>query len=273
MRNAIKYYYAIDVETLKQENDDFYFDNYVLKKVKKDFDINLYNFFISNNMYVHNIVYNSMGEYITNIDNKNYILIEKKYNVDVDMMEVVKFLVDVNPMVKKDWGKLWENKVDYYEKNIVNLKNKEYLDVFPYYIGLSELAIRMYHELEGEGTYSICHDRLGNSTDFFSPDNIIIDYKVRDIAEYIKKSFFSNHLNMDEVIDGIEQAGLKQVDYQLLYARLLFPTYYFDCLESDDQLSKYVSRINQYELFLRDIYLYLQVYAPIPKIDWILKKV
>ena len=148
MRNAIKYYYAIDVETLKQENDDFYFDNYVLKKVKKDFDINLYNFFISNNMYVHNIVYNSMGEYITNIDNKNYILIEKKYNVDVDMMEVVKFLVDVNPMVKKDWGKLWENKVDYYEKNIVNLKNKEYLDVFPYYIGLSELAIRMYHELE-----------------------------------------------------------------------------------------------------------------------------
>ena len=273
MRNAIKYYYDIDVDSLKYEKGEYLFDNYILKEMKKEVDINLYNFFIGNHIYLHHIIYNNRGEYATTIDKKKYILLQKQHDVNINMQNITMFLVDINVSEKKDWSKLWEAKVDYYEKNIITQRDKECMSVFPYYIGLSELAIRLYKEIDGDGTYSICHDRLISDNDFYSPDNIITDYKVRDIAEYIKISFFNETINLNEVFEALDHIVLTPVDYQLLYSRLLFPTYFYDCLENNENLSKYTSKINQFEDLLNEMFYYLKVKANIPKIDWLIKKV
>lgn len=273
MRNAIKYYYNIDVDELRYQENEYLFGNFILKKVNKNIDLSLYNFFLRNNLYIHKIIYNTSNNIITKIDNKDYILLEKSNDVRIDMNQISQFLIDINPEKKRDWSRLWEMKVDYYEKNIITIVNKEILEVFPYYIGLSELAIRIYKENNAETTYSICHNRLNNPNDFYSPDNIITDYKVRDIAEYIKISFFNETLDFKELIFNIEHMLFKEGDYALLYARLLFPTYFFDCIESDQNVKFYSSKINQYELLLNRMYYYLSTKGPVPKIDWLIKKV
>ena len=148
--------------------------------------------------------------------------------------------------------------------------DKEFLETFPYYIGLSELAIRLCKENKDDYTYSISHERI-NSKDFYSPDNILIDYKVRDVAEYIKISFFEDKLDFDEIINYINTTVLKKGDYILLFARLLFPTYIYDCIENNYDTKKYISRINQYEQFLNKIYSLITTRTYIPKIYWLIK--
>ena len=273
MRNAIKYYYSIDVDSLTYKNQSYFFDSYMLKELQRDIDISLYNFFISNHIYVHNIVPNNQGFYVTVIDGKRYALFNMKHNVKISIKAIDDFFVELAVEEKKDWGKLWENKVDYYERKIIEVKDKEYLDVFPYYIGLSEIAIRIYKEAGTNGTYGICHNRLINDEEFYSPDNIITDYKVRDVAEYIKILFFRDNLRIDDIIDNLSNIYLSNTDYMLLFARLFFPTYFFDCLETNSNLNIYISRINQYEQFLNDMYFYLKERSYIPQIDWLIKTV
>ncbi len=272
MRNAIKYYYGIDVDSLIYKNQSYFFNSYMLKELQRDIDISLYNFFISNHIYIHNIIPNNQGSYVTIIDGKRYALFNMKHNVKISIEEINNFFVNLIVEEKKDWGKLWENKVDYYEKKIIEIKDKEYLDVFPYYIGLSEIAIRLYKEAGTNGTYGICHNRLINDEEFYSPDNIIIDYKVRDIAEYIKILFFRDKLEIENIVEQLNKIYLSNTDYMLLFARLFFPTYFFDCLENNGNINVYISRINQYEQFLSYIYCYLKEKAYIPKIDWLKKQ-
>lgn len=272
MKNAIKYYYEIEAENLKYDNPDYIFKGYVLKEVKKELNKEIYNLFISNDLYIHHIIYNTKREIITIIDNKKYILLKVDKYIKLDIKTIVEFLVDIKVEHKNDWSILWANKVDYYEKYISKIHNKDILAAFNYYIGLSECAIRIYKEGDNTGTYSICHDRLNKDIDFYSPTNIIYDYKVRDIAEYIKISFFKDTLDMKEIYFYLEHAKLLPNDYLLLYSRLLFPTYFFDCLEDGNDLLYYSTKINSYERLLDNIYKYISLFVSIPKLEWLIKK-
>ena len=64
----------------------------------------------------------------------------------------------------------------------------------------------------------------------------------------------------------------------MFYARLLYPTYYFDVFENiiDDEedeknLDKIVSKSHEYELFLKDVYIFLSKSYYMPEITWIIK--
>ena len=114
---------------------------------------------------------------------------------------------------------------------------------------------------------------MNNDYEFYSPDNIIVDYKVRDIAEYIKKHFFDNKLDINLLYKFLNSNNFMVDDYIILYARLLFPTYFFDCIENNNNIDIYISKINQYEKFLNQIYWVLNINRNIPKIDWIIKKI
>ena len=63
----------------------------------------------------------------------------------------------------------------------------------------------------------------------------------------------------------------------MLYARLLYPSYYFDIYEdvmnndrNEEDLVSIVSKCNSYELFLKEAYLEISKYAPIEKVDWLI---
>ena len=65
----------------------------------------------------------------------------------------------------------------------------------------------------------------------------------------------------------------------MLYARLLYPTYYFDIYEKimnksldEEALIKIIEKNEAYETFLKESYLELTKYAPLERIEWLLKK-
>ena len=65
----------------------------------------------------------------------------------------------------------------------------------------------------------------------------------------------------------------------MLYARLLYPSYYFDIYErviedkiDEEKLLPIIERVNEYELFLKDCYLALSKYYNIEQIKWIINK-
>ena len=65
----------------------------------------------------------------------------------------------------------------------------------------------------------------------------------------------------------------------MLYGRLLYPTYYFDIYEkimnenySEDKLLDIIKKVDEYELFLKNVYYHIQKYSPIEGIEWIINK-
>ena len=65
----------------------------------------------------------------------------------------------------------------------------------------------------------------------------------------------------------------------MLYARLLYPTYYFDVYESvmnkngdEEQLVNIIKKCDSYEEFLKKTYLEISKYAKIDKIEWIINQ-
>lgn len=272
MRNTIKYYYNLDVDEIKFEDGVYIFGNYIFKEINNNINFELYNFCINNNMYIYKVIYNINNNYITRFDNKDYILLNIEKNKKVGINDIFNF-IEITPINIRNWSDLWEVKIDYYEKNIINSKKKEIFDVFPYYIGLGENAIRIYKNNNLDVSYSLGHIRLKSDYDFYSPDNIIVDYKVRDIAEYIKNNFFLNTLDINLLISYLDKTKFMMGDYIVLYARLLFPTYFFDCIENNENIIFYTSKINQYEKFLNQMYYVLNKNRTIPKIDWLIKKV
>ena len=82
------------------------------------------------------------------------------------------------------------------------------------------------------------------------------------------------HISDNKIdISFIFNLGLTNDDYLTFYSRLLFPTYFFDCVEIGDNLNKYVSKINIYEDYLNYVYNELIRVVKIPYIDWLIKKV
>ena len=65
----------------------------------------------------------------------------------------------------------------------------------------------------------------------------------------------------------------------MLYARLLYPSYYFDIYEhimndneSEDKLMPIIEKCDKYELFLKQAYYEITKYVNLDKIDWLIKK-
>jgi hypothetical protein len=157
-----------------------------------------------------------------------------------------------------------------------------------YYIGLAENAISYVKQIELESRsndtlapITVSHKRVYNYTlfDLYNPINLVIDYKIRDISEYIKMSFF-NGLDVWKDIESIFSLyKFSPYSLRLLYGRLLFPSYYFDIYEeiiekdlNENKIFDIINKSNEYELFLKEIYYYINEYSPIPSVDWIIKK-
>ena len=71
---------------------------------------------------------------------------------------------------------------------------------------------------------------------------------------------------------------LSEREYNLLFARLLYSTYYFDQIDkiintndNEEKLLKYIEKINDFESFINKIFKLFQTRAKLIKIDWLIK--
>ena len=292
MKNGLLYYYSLNVENIIQKNNIYKFDinttKYLLIKIdlpeKEILQIYQLQKDIINNDY-HQIIINNQNKIVTNIENKYYILFKyNKKNKPIYLNDLIinNILIDKTKyelLDRTNWSYLWSQKIDYFEYQIEQFSDKYPIikESLPYYIGLTENAIQ-YTSMIDDKNITLSHKRITNDTNevyFYNPLNLIIDYKVRDVAEYFKSKFINSYLSIEEVIYYIDYI-LKPDQLITFFTRMLYPSFYFDLYEDilegktkEKELLKVIRKTNDYEKFLKILHTYLSKKIIIIIPEWI----
>lgn len=304
MRETLEYYYGLDIDTLEEldgkyhfkiDNQDYFFVFYNRLPEELEDIINVSSEMFRKGINVNKILLNRNNSYLTKVGEYNYILfyvtnLNEEYDI-FDMVKISEKLVLNNSksnLYRNNWSKLWSEKVDYFEYQVRELSVEKTIvkSSFSYYIGLAEDAISYVNSttLKYGKEYArivLSHRRVfypNLKLNYLNPLSFIFDLEVRDIAEYLKAMFFKENIEfcMEELASFLKIRHLSMYEYQMLYARLLYPTYYFDLYDnvmnkdaSEEELVNVIKRCNEFEEFLKKAYLEISKYASIDKIEWI----
>ncbi|MDD4188050.1 MAG: hypothetical protein PHX04_04790 [Bacilli bacterium] len=290
MENIINYYYDFYPKTINKMYGGFYFENsnssYLLVELKTNqkYILNIYELLMQNGINNYIIVYNKDNNLVTHHNNKEYIL----FIINCKASDVLRFdeqfFIPVNYNI--NWSKMWSERIDYYEIQINELAQDKKLVLHSvyYYIGLAENAVYIagIYEKNVSGECSIQHYRMHVPVikgEYYNPNNMLIDVTIRDIAEYIKSSFFLEKRDNNYYVDYIKTLFLTDLTANLLLARLLYPSYYFDLFDeiilndySETELLSIIDRQKDYEIFLKQIYMEMSINYKIININWLKKE-
>lgn len=290
MKNALKYFYNISTDDIIKVNDNYkitsnheqYF--FILHNSTIDSITYIYKFLVMQNIYCHEIILNKDNEIITNIDNNNYILLKILIKIQkIGFKDIINYNIFVQNN-KCNWYNLWCEKIDYYEYQMSQYKRKYPLlyKTFSYYNGLTENAINIISNYKNQPfSLYISHNRIlknYSSLEFYNPINMILDIKVRDICEYFKYQFFFVNNPIDEVNSYIKNIALTNEEAIFFFARMLYPSYYFDLYDliiqekvKEEKISVITDKTNDYEIFIKNIYHIMSFKYKIPEIEWLVK--
>ena len=243
---------------------------------------------INNDANYDNIVLNVKNQLITYIDGKNYILVRlsknsANYNL-YNQIEKSKIVYLQNEMIDKitktNWDILWSKKIDYIEYQLNNLDNDNIVfNSVWYYIGMAENAISYVNEtfsLSSNHRLYVSHKRI-NEQFFNNPLNLIVDYRSRDISEYLKYIFLKKEYDYIEIKEKLQKLNLDEFLCRMIYGRLFFVTFYFDIFDSVMNgnkenkllLRNIINRADEYEDYINSIYDILAQIKKIPRIGWV----
>lgn len=306
MKNTINYYYNLNPNKINQifnyyyfyvDNELYYFSVYT--KNVKDIEA-IYKFnqeLIQRNVLVNEIINNRTRTILTYVNQVPYVL--SKINVNINkpiVLGEISYLSEVpisypKELMRANWANLWISKIDYLEYHHEQNYQKYPLlsSSFNYFVGLSENAISYLNQTvkklspEKADVGVISHDVMNLDDTVYSlydSQNIIIDHKARDVAEYIKISFFrDNYSIFDELDEYFKYHYFSFYGVQLVMARVLWPSFYFEVYDgvlrnqlNESAVLKITSRITDYEKYLSDVFRYFHKYYPIDEVAWLLKK-
>lgn len=307
MKETLEYYYGLDIESIEEldgkyhfkiENQDYFFVFYNRGIEELEDIINVSNEMVKKGINVHKIFINRNNSFLTKVGEYNYILfavsnLNEEYDI-FDMVKISEKLVlnnNKSNLYRNNWGTLWSEKIDYFEYQVreLSIEKDVVKNSFSYYVGMAENAISYVNNTNmkyGGDAYRIVlsHRRVfypNYKLNYLNPLSFVFDLEVRDIAEYLKAMFFKKDISfcLDELSSYLKIRHLSLYEYQMLYARLLYPTYYFDVYESvmnkngdEEQLVNIIKKCDSYEEFLKKAYLEISKYAKIDKIEWIINQ-
>lgn len=277
--------YKIDILTYHKEYITFFYNaSYYLIQgtdVSEDAIIELstiVEFLEKHNIFFHQFI-KGKTSYLFNYNNKHYVLMktrifsQREITLD-EILMLSNVSIDSLNLSKVNMAKRIEIKIDFLEQYIANYEKNYTLEDLNYYIGLSENAILLYNLLEIKNI-AVAHKRIHKkekAIDFYNPLNIILDSKSRDLAEYVKTIFFEADYNL--MFDALKYVKIEE--WLFYFCRLLYPSYYFDCLEdiiihnTDLDCQKKISlRANEYEKSLKHLYMSMHQYIKMPIIEWL----
>ena len=302
MKNIINYFYNLNITELTNkdniysfyDNDElyhFYIYNNNIKNLDltKDIDDSL-----KKDTLIHEIIINKDNSIITYYNNIPYILCKINININkpITLGEInylsSKVISTNSKITYHSWQDLWSIKMDYLEK-VINENGKKYpiiVDSFNYFVGMAENAISYYNNLsnkEVDNNSLVISHRIININDtvyaIYDPVNIIIDHKARDIAEYIKYSFFSDNTNIFKELNiYFKYNYYTKDDVVMLLARVLYPSFYFNMYEDiminskeEKIITNITSRLDKYELYLARVFKYFNNFYNLPVPEWLNK--
>jgi len=290
MKNIINYYYDLMIGEFRKSDENYSFSIDSVKYLFLPYYGNVdklyktYLLLISNNKYCHEIMVNKKNSIISFYDNKPYLLLKKNfYSKDIlKLNDIINYNALVYGEYELNWKELWKDKIDYYEYQMSQLgyKYKYLKESLSYYIGLSECAIAIlnYAKLD-KLKYSISHNRIQYKEtidNLFDPTNIIIDNRVRDIAEYLKINYINENIKINDVFSYLDNLNFDYNESLLFLSRLMYPSYYFDIYDkiiqeklSEEKINYIIKKNTQYEVFLKKVYSYVRNRYRIPEIEWL----
>lgn len=298
MKNILEFYYNLSLEEeILNRNGNYYFvvnnNSFVFRPFYGNNnsidDIYKLNNYLSNFSYIDKIILNKFNSPITKVKDILYVLILLKGNNNINL-SIISNLASIDipsfkSLERNNWEVLWGNLIDYYEMQIGQNEKKYPLirESFDYFVGMGENAISYLVNTKKEvkpNFYDkkvLSHNNLYNS--LFDPLNIILDHKARDLAEYIKLSFFNNNQNIFKELDEYFYYNHYSLyGMRILFARIMYPSFYFKLYDEilskkkeEKELNSIIKRIDEYELYLSNIYFYLRKYYDIPMIEWLKK--
>ena len=285
------YYYNLDDIHITKLHDKIFVkhkkDIYLFQPIYNAQETTEIYYIIKNHPKFYPIILNKDNSIFTRYQNQIYVLL-KKNMAPVDFEQELfrkKYLMDGKYLLDRtDWYFLWTKKIDYFEYQLNHIAGKYPLidESINYFIGMAETAINYINynvkkqQLQRKRKV-ICHRRI-NKNEFFNPLNLVIDFKERDISEYLKYIFYTEEYKKIDLFKIIKLAQCDEIGYYLLYGRLFFPSYYFDIYEriinskgNEEELKPIISRINEYEHYINSIYQIINQFQEIKKIEWIEK--
>lgn len=298
MNNFIEYFYGIKVDKVIYNNKyySFIYKGYIYRLYIYDNNYNdikfLYeiNKMLIGNTLISEIIINKDNNIISIYNDISYILIKIFININKnisleEISSISKYLY--REKISINWGILWANKIDYLEE-LINENGKKYpiiVDSFNYFVGMAENAISYFNSIiiDSNYKYVLSHKiiRWNDSIEvLYNPINLTFDYKVRDIAEYIKNSFFNNNQNIfNELLTYLSNNYLSFMEVKLLISRLLYPSFYFDMYDDiliDNKEEKIIleviSKLDEYEEYLNKIISFFKNNYDIDEIEWLKKR-
>lgn len=292
MKNVIYTYYNILLDEINKDSNNYFFyyneELYVFYLVLNDISVveYVYNFIRDNGVDSFEIVMNKDGKLFTDVDNKKYSLLRVKgvLRYEVKFEEFKFYPIDMKP---HNWGELWSERLDYYEIQLRELgyKYQTVLNSFGMFSGLAENAI-LYFNLSRNAfndseVVGIVHNRMKYPCyliDYNNPLNFVVDYNIRDIAEYIKSYLLSSNYEVDNVFLLLDRLNINSLMFNLLYSRLLYPTFYFDIFDRiiledgvDNDIVDVLNVVDKYLDMLNKVYLRYKDKYNMFNVEWLNK--
>ena len=291
MKEMINHYYGLRINNVSYNGKYYIADDcnskYMLKELNDStLDLNVISQ-LDKYKYFFKIKKNNGDTYVTTINNKNYVLLIinnfENYKISLYDIKTDYYLMPFDN-IYKSWIMLWEQKVDFFEK-CIDLKKEQFYDLLPmfeYYIGIAENAILMLKKVFNKFkntlvNFSAVHKRLNESTtiyEYYDPTEIICDYSVRDIAEYVKSTIVTGSFEIDMFDNYLSKIKLSDFEVNLLFARILFPTVFFDYadIKCKEKLQFLETIIKKYEDGIIAINELLSKKYGIERVEWLFKK-
>jgi len=177
------------------------------------------------------------------------------------------------------------------------------IEVFPYYLGLSENAIQYYVDTTIDETPqmldrgTICHEQFNDNTWgekwlWKNPFDWVFDHYSRDLAEWVRSAFLKNSHASPQMIHNMLKEyqsiiPITPFGWRILYSRLIFPIHFFQVVEEyylanseeeknllEKEFHQIVNESDLYERLLVNLFDYAEVPTRtyhIPTLHWVKK--
>lgn len=292
MKNVIYTYYNILLDEINKDSNNYFFyynnDLYIFYLVLNDINVVglIYNFIKENNIESFEIILNKDGELFCDVENKKYSLLKIKgiLRFEIKFDEFKFYPIEKEP---HNWGELWSERLDYYEIQLRELgyNYQTVLNSFGMFSGLAENAILYFNMskkiFNDDEVVGIVHNRMSYPCyllDYNNPLNFVIDYNIRDIAEYVKAYLLSDDYNLNNVLLLLERLNVNNLMFNLLYSRLMYPTFYFDVFDKiiledgkDSDIVDVLNVVDKYLDMLNKVYLKFKDRYRMLNVEWLNK--
>lgn len=223
---------------------------------------------------------NLSGEWITNFDNSEYIVVKVSPLQKDHIFSHGELLANFHQQSMTyhyepqyvssygQWKQLWINKLTFFEHYIAEEAEKGsnsffrlLIDVLPYIIGISENAIQYIQESEydhrydesDQGTISFHRYKENLLKPVIWSNDLVYDHLTRDIAEHIRGKLLEND-QLENIFIFLRDYEIVQplsvFSWRLLYARLIFPIHLYDFLAQILETKKFEHQTEALEKFL-----------------------